>query len=324
MLMAMSKNSLLALTFTSISLAFLIVASLFVNLGIANPMISTKYPPTITVFSPAPNTTYKTNTVNLHFTVTAPTVINDAYGRPMTVYPKGYVQYFLDGVQLGSFSEVNLPEPVSRNLDGLSEGIHTLHVFAYNQFIYMAGNPSAVDRFVNFTIDAAPPAISIILMPRAVMHETDLPLKLSVTEQVTGVEYVIDEKPSASLMDMTKIPNGNSLTINGNASLAGLPAGQHSITLYAADMAGSVGTSQTLQFTIAQTAPTPSPTQTAAASQSPSPSPSATQQPEASPSPSPKKIELSTYVFATIVIIIVAGLLALAFYEKHGKQKTES
>lgn len=232
----------------------------------------------------------------------------------MTVSPTGYVQYFLDGVQLGSFNEVNLPEPISRSLEGLSEGIHTLHVFAYNQFIYMAGNPSAVDRFVNFTIDALPPAISIVTMPREIVDENELPLKLSVTEQVASVECSIDEKLNAPLTGLTQTPNGNRFTVTGNASLEGLQGGQHNITIYATDTAGSMGASQTLQFTTAQTTQTPSPAQTPTPALSPSPS----QSPPSSPTPEahPIAIDVMAYIFAGILVIVVISLLVFVYFKR--------
>jgi hypothetical protein len=42
------------------------------------------------------------------------------------------------------------------------------------------------------------------------------------------------------------------MTIAGNTTLTGLSAGAHSVTVYAWDIAGNIGASQTIDFTVAE------------------------------------------------------------------------
>jgi hypothetical protein len=61
-------------------------------------------------------------------------------------------------------------------------------------------------------------------------------LNFTVSEEATWVGYSLDNKTQ--------------VTINGNATLKELPVGSHNVTVYAKDVAGNLGASETLSFTI--------------------------------------------------------------------------
>ena len=54
--------------------------------------------------------------------------------------------------------------------------------------------------------------------------------------------------------------NQANVTVNGDAVMKDLPAGSHSVTVYAEDTAGNMGASDTFFFTIEESSPKPSET----------------------------------------------------------------
>jgi len=130
----------------------------------------------------------------------------------------------------------------SCDLTGIPEGNHVILVHATEE----VPNPDLLFlpieytsfAFVNFTVDATPPSVSI-LSPEAATYETpDVPLNFTVNESVSQVVYSLDGQ-------------GN-VTISGNMTLTELTDGEHNIVVYAWDDAGNVGASETVYFSIKQ------------------------------------------------------------------------
>jgi hypothetical protein len=65
-------------------------------------------------------------------------------------------------------------------------------------------------------------------------------LNFTFNEETSQVSYSLD--------------GHDNITITGNSTLTELPIGPHSLTLYARDLAGNTGASQTVNFTIAEEA----------------------------------------------------------------------
>jgi hypothetical protein len=87
--------------------------------------------------------------------------------------------------------------------------------------------------------DNVPPEI-IIESPRNETYYTlEVPLDFVVNEPATQLSYVLDSK--------------NSVVIVGNETLRDLSYGTHKITLSAVDLAGNVGFSKTVTFTVEET-----------------------------------------------------------------------
>ena len=107
------------------------------------------------------------------------------------------------------------------------------------------GNPSAVttvygtvEVYTPFGYGAVPPAaISLVSPPNmANFTSTDIPLNFSTNKPTEWISYSLDGK--------------DNVTVNANTTLTGLSAGWHNITVYAKDMNGNVGASETITFAI--------------------------------------------------------------------------
>ena len=91
----------------------------------------------------------------------------------------------------------------------------------------------------SFFVDAVPPTITILSPKNETYTTRDVPLNFTVSELVEWMGYSLDGQSTVVLND-------------GVASLAGLSYGSHSITVYANDTVGRLGTSDTVYFTITQ------------------------------------------------------------------------
>ena len=91
---------------------------------------------------------------------------------------------------------------------------------------------------VNFAIDTVPPTVSVLSVENKIYNMSDVPLNFAVSEPASKISYVLD--------------NQDNVTINGNITLTGLSAGLHNVTVYAWDIVGNVGVSETIFFTIAE------------------------------------------------------------------------
>ena len=165
-------------------------------------------PPTISILSPE-NKTYTTEDVPLTFTVSEST---------------SWMGYSLDG-------QANTPITGNTTLTGLSEGTHSITVYA----IDTAGKTGA-SEIIYFTIDTVPPSISILSPENKTYDTTDIPLTFTVDETVSWMAYSLNGQAN--------------VTITGNTTLTGLSEASHSIIVYATDTAGNTGASEIFYITI--------------------------------------------------------------------------
>jgi len=144
---------------------------------------------------------------------------------------------------------VNLPE--------LSEGKHRLTIYTeadiYNNGLFnFPGSvfkpkinsdgtvyySASYDDTVYFYIDSTPPNMSILSPENKTYTAADIPLNFTVDENVSQVTYSLD--------------GNDNTTIAGNTTLTGLSTGSHNVTMYARDVAGNTGASETIYFAIAE------------------------------------------------------------------------
>jgi len=177
------------------------------------PLMSDLVPPTISIISPE-NKTYAVTTVTLTFTVSETT---------------SWMGYSLDG-------QANATVSGNTTLDGLSEGIHTITVYAADT----AGNTGHSDT-VYFTIDTVGPNIEIVSPENKTYAVADVPWVFIVSEATSWMGYSLDGQVN--------------VTVGGNTSVVDLSDGVHTITVYAADVAGNMGSSGTVYFTVDTTLP---------------------------------------------------------------------
>lgn len=205
-------------------------------------------PPAISIISPE-NKTYEARGVALTFTISE---------------PASWISYSFDGQ-----SNVTIMGNVT--IGNLPNGAHTITIYASDAY----GNIGCSNT-VYFTIhivspDITPPRI-VILSPENKFYEaTEIPLIFTINESVTWIAYSLDNKPN--------------VTITGNATLAGLSEGAHNIKVYALDIAGNTGASQTRYFGVKT--PTPPPDNT----------------------PEPFPTTWIVVIIAALVIIVVAILV---------------
>ena len=95
---------------------------------------------------------------------------------------------------------------------------------------------------VFFTIDATPPSILSLSVENKTYYTSDVPLDLTVNEPVSQISYSLDGQ--------------DNVTIAGNTTLTGLSDGEHNVTVYAQDIAGNIGASETICFSIQEPFPT--------------------------------------------------------------------
>jgi hypothetical protein len=267
------KRKFLAITLLLVLLLSPLVASLFVNLARANPF---HFPidnnpdpdqPLINVTSPNQNRIYNVTDIWLTFTVTKPQKWfgTDRFSYLGTVYNCNgeitFVRYSLDGKQSENFSANDddwneiYRKPMRRTLNfsfhltGLSEGKHTLIVDLEGKYRYLESDTGIVlttivvanSTEIQFTVDTVSPHISV-LSPRNETYLSETPLNFTVNEPVSQMVYSLDGK--------------DNVTVVSSITLTGLSVGEHKVTIYATDLAGHSGASETITFTIAEPFPT--------------------------------------------------------------------
>ncbi len=104
---------------------------------------------------------------------------------------------------------------------------------------YFEGTTSDWSETVTFVYDFTPPRIIIISPQQQRYFTSNVSLTFSVDEQPYQVAYSLDGEENT--------------TILGNTTLTGLSDGSHNITVYAWDMVGNVGASETIFFDVKAT-----------------------------------------------------------------------
>jgi hypothetical protein len=153
---------------------------------------------------------------------------NDTVTRELAVYYTGY--------------DENLT--YSFSLLGLSDGNHHLTVSAVGESVSQQGLNTVIGNStrIDFIVNTAPPLISIMSPENKVYNTTDVSLNFTTNEPVSLMSYSLDGKTN--------------VTIFGNTTLATLSYGSHNLTVYANDTAGSLGVSETVNFSITEPFPT--------------------------------------------------------------------
>ena len=139
----------------------------------------------------------------------------------------GMYVYSLDG-PTGGF--VKTTESISFNL---SDGSHTIEVESWGS------------ACVTFTVDTTPPKVSIASPENITYESFDVPLNFTMSEAVSQISYSLDGR--------------DNVTVAGNTTLTDLPYEEHNVTVYAQDLIGNVGASETIHFSISQPPPKPEP-----------------------------------------------------------------
>jgi len=103
----------------------------------------------------------------------------------------------------------------------------------YTPFGYGTPDPS---------YDGTAPEITVVSPENKTYYTANVTLDFTVNEPVFSAHYTLD---------------GETVEISGNTTLAGLAVGAHNVTVSAFDVAGNMGASETVYFTIAEPEPFP-------------------------------------------------------------------
>ena len=128
---------------------------------------------------------------------------------------------------------VTLPE--------LSEGSHSLTV----NLLVSPSNDHIKPSYSNtiyFSIDLTPPNVTI-LSPTNQTYTV-----ANITKASIPLDFTVDENAVQVILGLD---GQNEMAIDGNTTLTGLSIGLHNVTVKAVDVAGRVGASETVHFTIA-------------------------------------------------------------------------
>jgi len=241
------KRKTSALTRILVLLLSIIAGIQFFSLVEANPIgaeLEYTTPPIVSIHSPLNNETFPAD-VLLHFTVVKPDFWLKHGGYNAQQILKS-VRYQLDGKysdQIPVNSDLESPFDYSVNLKNLTDGVHSLKVYAYASgwFIEMHGfweyevtiNSSSN---VYFTVDSTPPTVLVFPVENKTYDKSDVALNFTVNEPVSQIAYSLDGQVN--------------VTIAGNTTLTGLSEGTHNLTVYATDEAGNTGASEAIYFSV--------------------------------------------------------------------------
>lgn len=140
----------------------------------------------------------------------------------------------------------------SVTLSELSEGIHVLKICVTGNYYDPIRKAYSYVGNVSFAIDNKPPTIGDISIQNTTYTQNHLELACTVNEPYRWLTYSLDGKANESFTD-----NGASALLQAKTNLTDLTEGSHNLTVYACDMAGNVGESQTVTFAVDEPEPFP-------------------------------------------------------------------
>jgi hypothetical protein len=172
------------------------------------------------------------------------------------VYQEGYIVwqilsklfYSVDGEPANAIKEISGPTSIPYrfstfiNISNLSNGTHEIEVTASfvvdvdNLFVPTYNFSSAPILFSVFRNQ--PPNISLISPENKTYNQSTISLNFTLDEPSSKLEYSVDGQ--------------NNVTINGNTTLTDLSIGEHNCTVYATDVGGNSGASETVIFTVSK------------------------------------------------------------------------
>lgn len=205
---------------------------------------------------------------NVTFTVNSSMLINDNTSPEATIlFPKNET-YISVGFKINLNFQTNKPFLWARfSLDNQANetilGNTTINKFApsgsHNIKVYIIdaeGNIGASETIqfttVFLTEGGIPspilPVISVEQPQNATYNEMNVPLTFRINEPIS-VDGSVPNYPNISQITYC-LDGQNNRTIDGNTVLKGLTNGEHNITVYASDIYGNTGNSQTIFFTV--------------------------------------------------------------------------
>ncbi len=129
-------------------------------------------------------------------------------------------------------NQANVTITGNSTLAGLSEGTHKIKVYANDTSGYMGSSG------IHFTVlDTTSPIISVTSPQNQTYGTNEVNLTFSLGEPVSWTVYSLDGE-------------ANITVLSGSSVLSGLSEGSHRVRVFAEDLNGNVGSSETIYFTI--------------------------------------------------------------------------
>jgi len=244
----------------------------FVNLAEANPYIrlwkvdgeipvpeGTKLP-AVTISNPQNNSYHASKSLLLNFSAIIEKSGDISLGLSELYYVTSWQKdrTDFDMSTLWVKNNYSYPSEFSVNLTDIPEGPHCLEVcvvataLAYETrhetdgiyyTTYYVRYKTIGSSTANFTIDTTAPNILSVSMENKTYGNSNIPFVLVTNEPASQVLYSLDGL--------------DNVTISGNSTLTDLSPGNHSVTVYASDLVGNIGTSETVSFIVAVPEPFP-------------------------------------------------------------------
>lgn len=261
------RKTFLAVAFVLALLLSAVVGACLVYLANANPFVGAIWtgevspdaetkPPTIVIISPENNTAYRTDNVALSLNVS---VGNSSTANARLIKAIYYeADWQPDNIYVYErIPETNMPVitefSTTITLTSIPDGYHTITVNATERGDYLDEVDYCNNRYykvfeitdsssVSFTVDTTPPKTSVLSPENKTYDTADVQLNFAVNETASQIKYSPDGQEN--------------VVVSGNTTLAGLPEGEHSVTVYAQDNAGNIGASATIYFSVKVSLPT--------------------------------------------------------------------
>ena len=210
-------------------------------------------PPIITIETPT-NKTYNTQNITLKFTITKP----DTWTWSLTPSELHFdmirkIRYFIDGKEKILFNNTRVADDrfpkvqyTSIELTNLTEGSHVLRIEVFTEHLYKPTGdlytPHSVKYRITssnqilFNIDATSPVVFVLSPKNKTYSDTEVLLTVEFEEEISNIKYSLDGLEN--------------VTITQDVTLSDLGVGKHNVTVYTTDLAGNIGVSETINFTI--------------------------------------------------------------------------
>ena len=156
--------------------------------------------------------------------------------------------YVLGGNPTFTLNQVYDPETDTWTMGAqMPTSRYGLGIAVVNDILYAIGCSGSPDnkkndRYTPFGFGTVPPTISIVSPENKMYAVNNVSLTFTVNELTSWIGYSLDEQVN--------------VTITGDIILTGLSDGSHSLTVYAKDIAGNTGASQTIIFRVTEPFPT--------------------------------------------------------------------
>ena len=137
--------------------------------------------------------------------------------------PVSWMGYSLDG-------RANVTVTENTNLTILMEGTHTLGLYVRD----MVGDEGS--SIVTFTVDVNPPVVFVLSPENKTYGDSNVLLNVEFEEPISNMQYSLD--------------GFENVTFTEDITLSELEVGPHNITVYATDLVGHTGVSETIYFSI--------------------------------------------------------------------------